>query len=191
MRTMSIASHEPRVWRRAASVLAAAASLGPASALACGFCNDAAMRRQHWETSLAMALVVGLGVEAIAYVLYRVVLRRETSYPRAPVLLMAGFATIVVLIATEANGTFMAATFAVGLAVTLVRSLIEDAEFGLLVVAWRILLVVLVAAAMVVRSHPTQVKTTALVRLAVIAPDSWGEAPSGWVEEQLQARPDA
>ncbi|MGC4115768.1 MAG: hypothetical protein QM765_14440 [Myxococcales bacterium] len=162
--------------------------VAPGSALACGLCSDAALRRQHWETSVPLALLVALGTEAIAYVAYQVLLQRETGYKRAPVLFMAGFATAIVGFATGASGMLMAATLAVGLLVTLVRSLVEDADFGVVVVVWRVLLVVGVATLMVGRAYPSQVKTPRLVTLAIIAPDSWGEAGKGWVEEQLLVR---
>jgi len=193
MRTMSLASRQPAgPWRRAAGALAAAlAALAPAGAWACGVCSDAALRRQRWETSVALGLVVALGAEAIVYVAYRLVRRRETGYRRAPVLFMAGLATAIVGFGTAASGLFMAATFAVGLLASFVRSLIADAEHGPLVVLWRVLVVAVVFAGMTVRASPAQVKTPRLVTLAMIAPDSWGEAPKGWVEEQLTARPDS
>lgn len=191
MRTMSMASRTPARRALAAVVAQAALAAAPASALACGLCTDAAMRRAHWQTSVALALVAGLGTEAIVYVLCCLVLRRETGYPRAPVLLAAGFAAVAVGLLTGMSGFFMASTFAVGLLATYVRSLWEDAGFGAQVLASRVLLVAAVVAAMVARAHPSQVKTPRLVTTALFAADSWGEGPHGWVEEQLVFRPDA
>lgn len=176
--------------RRLAIVVALLAVAAPGTARACGLCTDAVLRRQHWWVSLGLALVVALGTEAIAYALYRLATGRKTGYRRTAVHFGAGFAMVVVGFATEASGTFMAATMAVGLAVTFVRSVIADAGFGPRVVAARIALVVAIAAALMFRAYPAWTRTPRLVTLAIIAPDSWGERVQGWAEEQIVARPE-
>jgi hypothetical protein len=177
--------------RRLERALLVAALLVPAPALGCGWCTDAVLRRRWWQTSLALDLVVALGLEALLYAVFLLAIRRRSEYSRARTLFMAGVATVAVGFLTEASGFAMAVIFAVGLLTTFVRSLAADRGLGGRLIAARVALVLVVGAAGLFRSQPSQVKTPRLLLLAMLAPDSWGAKPAGWVEEQLVARPDA
>jgi hypothetical protein len=179
----------PRAACRALAIFVAL--LLPGHALACGFCTDAVVRRRFWASSLALDLVVGLGLEAMGYVLFLVVTRRTTAFARALTHFAAAIAATVVGFFTLASGLAMAATFAVGLAVSLARSLWADRALGALVLASRLGLALGISALGLALSHPASLSTHRLVSIALIAPDSWGEAPQGWCEERLLAEPDA
>jgi hypothetical protein len=166
-------------------------ALVPAPALACGMCTDAAVHRRYPLAGLPLNLVIALGVEALVFTLCMALARKENGYLRAKVLFGAAFASVAIGFPTHASGLAMATVFAAGLAWTFVRSLWANQDLGWRVGAVRVAGVAALIAGQVVYAQPGNVGTAKLVTLCLIGPDSWGNAPMGWVEEQLVARRDA
>jgi len=175
-------------WQR---LLCALLLLAPGEAGACGWCTDAVLRRRFWPASLALDLVVGFGLEALGYSIFLIVLHRPTAYRRATLLFGAAIAAVGVGFFTRASGLAMASTFAVGLLVSFVRSLVADRAMGARVLAVRAVAALALTATGLWLSHPGSLATHRLVSLSLIAPDAWGTAAQGWCDRELVGRADA